>query len=87
MRGLSAQFLRAMRRGLNNGRAKGYVGWDRNWRRSNLPCDSNKWFISRLHEEVDELILALHDNDPDEIMSEAADVANFAMFIADINKN
>ena len=41
------------------------------------------WLLARLDQERDELLLAMHDGDPAAIMKEAADVANFAMMIAD----
>lgn len=41
--------------------------------------------LNRLHEEVDELVVALHNRQsPEEITREAADVANFCMMIADL---
>jgi hypothetical protein len=46
------------------------------------------WLLSRLREEVDELEVAMHmatagDIGWDEVIAESADVANFAMMIAD----
>ncbi len=42
------------------------------------------WLFARLRQEVDELLLAIHDNEtPEKIIRECADVGNFAMMIAD----
>ena len=83
-RGLSRDFLCAMREKLEHGRQRGYVGWDKHWEQTPFPCDPINWMMMRLHQEVDELVIALHKRNLDKIRSEAADVANFAMFIADI---
>lgn len=48
------------------------------WRRM-----SSEWLLSRLRDEVVELEGALAQNDKKEIRREAADVANFACFIAE----
>ena len=40
--------------------------------------------MRRLRDEVAELTIAVHSGKLDDIRKEAADVANFAMFIADI---
>jgi len=44
----------------------------------------DQWLLDRLNEEVEELTKALNSEPPvpDDIVREAADVANFAMFIA-----
>lgn len=84
MRGLSNEFLDAMRKGLDSGRHKGYVGWDSHWKNAAFPCSPIGWMIMRLHQEVDELVLALDKDDPDKILGECADIANFAMFISDM---
>lgn len=45
---------------------------------------TDEYLISRLREEVDELIAAMAAKEPrDVIYKEAADVANFALMIAD----
>lgn len=50
------------------------------WRKSGLP-----YLVGRLHQEAYELMVALQrKNDPDGVLDEAADVANFAMMIADL---
>lgn len=82
MRGLSAQFLEAMYQGLQRGREKGYVEWDQKWI-SSPSTNTQEWLLMRLHQEVDELVIALNENNPKNVLREAADVANFAMFIAD----
>ena len=46
---------------------------------------SNAYLIRKLNEEVDELKLAIHDNEGSNIIREAVDVANIAMIIADNN--
>jgi hypothetical protein len=88
MRGLDSRFLSAMRDGLENGRRKGYVGWDERWAHGKVvfPVPPMDWLKARLHQEMDELTVAIYEKDPDKILKEAADVANFAMFIADITR-
>ena len=86
MRGLSLKFLSAMRKGLDRGRMHGYKGWDEHWENVCFPCPSDMFLKMRLHQEMDELIIALNERDPEKILNEAADVANFAMFLADINQ-
>ncbi|MGE5593064.1 MAG: hypothetical protein ACM3X3_05225 [Betaproteobacteria bacterium] len=51
----------------------------RNWRTCNLG-----YLRARLSEELAELDEALADGDPYLVLGEAVDVANFAMFIADV---
>ena len=87
MRGISKEFLVAMRAGLRKGREKRRYGWDQRWEGVNFPDDPLSFFLKRLHEEIDELIVAISRNDKSQIVEEAADVANFAMFIADIAAN
>jgi hypothetical protein len=85
-RGLDARFLAAMRKKLEHGRTRGRVGWDRHWENCGFRGDLkgvNGELVGLLLTEVVELIVALAMNDPDDILEEAADVANFAMFIAD----
>ena len=86
MRGLSKEFLDAMRRKLDHGRRCGRVGWDRHWENTVFPCPPDQLMMERLHQEIDELVVALHEGNPKKILHEAADVANFAMFIADLNQ-
>lgn len=87
MRGLDKRFLDTMREKLDQGRRRGYVGWDRRWENCSFPSDPtgpHGTMMRRLREEVAELTIAVHSGNPDDIRKEAADVANFAMFIADI---
>jgi len=84
MRDISQEFLQAMRKGLDKGRRMGHVEWDQHWENCTFPCSPTQWMIMRLHQEVDELVIAVNENNPDNILREAADVSNFAMFIADL---
>lgn len=86
MRGLSQKFLEAMRNGLERGRQHGYMGWDLKWKDVAFPYDPVQFLIDRFHQEIDELIVAISKDQPEDIMREAADVANYAMMIADINE-
>lgn len=56
--------------------------WGKNWRGSNMT-----YFVDRLHQEIDELVIAIHNDpdslNPDAVKKEAADVANFCMMIAE----
>ena len=82
-RGLDKRFLDAMRLKLEHGSKMGRTAYENHWDGS--PCDLT--FLSkRLSEEVAELLLTIMKNDPDEILYEAADVANFAMMIADLSR-
>jgi NTP pyrophosphatase (non-canonical NTP hydrolase) len=45
------------------------------------------YLLTRLEEEVKELRAAVTDGTPSRILDEASDVANFAMFVADIYSN
>lgn len=44
---------------------------------------SREWLVGRLHDELDELLSAIESDQPLSIVYECADVANFAMMIAD----
>ena len=70
-----AAFARLMERNLRANDHKGVDGW----RRMSL-----LWLLKRLGQEYDELAKALESKDAERIESECADVANFAMGIADI---
>ena len=86
-RGLDSRFLRAMRRKLMAGRQKGYVGWDQRWQDctfSTVDECTTKWFVRRMQDEIVELITAINDQDPDAVLNECADIANFAMMCADV---
>ena len=67
-----AIFARKMHEKLNDNDHKG--GWDN--------C-SFEFLMGRLLEEVSELYIELYNGNSDSVISEAADVANFAMMIAD----
>ena len=87
-RGVDKQFLEAMRDKLDEGRRKGYVGYDQYWGNCIFPeppLGASGCFMKRLQQEVNELVVAIIKGDTKAIRHEAADVANFAMFIADIH--
>lgn len=65
----------------SNLRANDHKGVD-GWRSMQL-----RWLLGRLRQEVEELDCALHAKDAQMIETECADVANFAMMIADIVRN
>ena len=87
-RGLDEEFLFTMREKLAHGRRQGYVGWDRRWKNCTFPsgirCGPFSFLMERLRHEVVELTCALISGDKKSIRSEAADVANLAMMVADI---
>lgn len=47
---------------------------------------TNKYLKKRLYREISELMEALESGDGKQIKMEAADVANFCFFIADVNE-
>lgn len=55
--------------------------WKRHWSHMNI-----QYLSMRLSQEREELRKAVERGDPEEILSEAADVANFAMFIAETKR-
>lgn len=69
-------FIKIMEQNLQQNDYKG--GWSN--------CDI-KWLLSRLKEETVELEQAIENKNKENIVKEAADVANFAMMIADNSKN
>jgi hypothetical protein len=90
IRGIDKRFLVAMRSKLESGRRKGHVGWDSHW----IACCSAGWYpkgvgigtlFDKLMHEVIELALALNAREKSRILEECADVANFAMMIADVH--
>lgn len=88
-RGLDRNFLAAMREGLERGRRKGYVGWDQRWKNCTFPARPGGFLgllHRRLQDEMSELTVALERGIASEIFREAADVANFAMMLADFHK-
>ena len=87
-RKVDPKFIEAMEKKLNHGRSKGLVGWDRKWKNTCFPVIPRGpygFLMTRLHQEVSELTIAVHEKDKKKILKEAADVANFAMMIADIH--
>ena len=87
-RGLDQRFLAAMRSKLDHGRRRGYIGWDEHWNDcyfDSAPEGPTGFFMTRLLQEVVELTIAVASKDPGRIKGEAADVANFAMMVADIH--
>jgi NTP pyrophosphatase (non-canonical NTP hydrolase) len=70
------QFFDAMLEKLDKNRHKG--GWHN--------C-TNAYLKKRLYRELSELLEAVKNGSGEEIRKEAADVANFAFFIADVNEN
>ena len=87
-RGLDRRFLHAMRMKLDHGRQRGYIGWDDNWNAvfPASPTGALGLLMQRLQGEVMELGLAIENGNDHDILMEAADVANFAMFIWDIHR-
>lgn len=47
-------------------------------------AEDSKWFLDRLKDEVQELEEALEEGSALDVILETADVANFAMMIADV---
>lgn len=85
-RPVSVAFMQQMTKNLNNARARGLVGWDQHWQDTHFPSPPGGptgYLMGRLLEETVELALALDRKNKVSIVHEAADVANFAMFIAD----
>ncbi len=88
-RGLPSYFLDMMRKKLDSGRRKGRTGFDNHWRCSwpYPPLGPFGPLADGLHREVTELMIALEKGSEISILEEAADVANFAMMIADLHTN
>lgn len=88
VRGLDNRFLAAMRYKLKKGREAGYDGWDLRWKNlwfGSTPRGTTGYMMRRLSEEMLELAEAVAKGDTKAIREEAADVANFAMMVADIH--
>lgn len=88
MRGIDKRFTDAMRSKLDSGRYKGRVGWDRHWKNTffpSPPCGVKGILFSSLQDEIIELAFALKGNKKKDILEECADIANYAMMIADIH--
>lgn len=86
-RPVSVEFIKIMEEKLQQGRINGYVGWDRHWNNTVFPhkdmCGATGYFINRLQMGVLELAEAITKGRVSDITKEAADIANFAMFVAD----
>ena len=83
-RGLDKVFLDAMRSKLQQGRENGYVGWDEHWEGTIWSTnDPIGYLLDLLNHEVLELDRAINTGTKEEVKFEAADVANYAMLIAD----
>ncbi len=81
-RPVDPRFIGVMEDKLQEGRDKGKKSWDNNWEGSKTGPHRLFGFLLG---EVQELQEALYDHKstPEDIAKEAADVANFAMMIAD----
>ena len=85
IRDLDPNFLNAMRHKMQSGRESGKVGWDRKWEDTVFPTnDPVGYLLDCLNHEILELAIAIDQGVVSDILYEAADVANFAMMIADI---
>ncbi len=78
-RPVDPDFIMAMNEKLEHGRLCGRDDYDEGWPLHPYPG----FLFDRLIEEVGELMRAVLTGTVQEIRHEAADVANFAMFIAD----
>ena len=87
VRGLNKRFLSEMRKGLDRGRMNGNTGWDEHWK-CNWPgagvYGPYGHLMVRLGEETIKLTIALALPNHDEIKKRSANIANFAMMIADL---
>ena len=82
-------FIGMMNHKLSKGREAGKTGWDSLWRlwggKPTRPARCRSLLLDRLDDEVMELRLAVRRGAPaQEVLQEAADVANIAMFLADV---
>jgi hypothetical protein len=85
IRDLDKRFLNAMREKLQHGRDRGYHGWDQKWKDTVWPTNNpSGYLLDRLNHEILELAVAMETGTKEQIKQETADVANFAMMIADI---
>ena len=64
-----------------------YIKLRENAHKAHWNTVTTEWLLNRCMEEFEELKEALANEDPGEIAREAADVANFAMMIADNVRN
>lgn len=90
-REVSKDFILAMEEKLEQGRKKDRVGWDQHWNDCFFPVSDvksgNGLFMRSLLCEVLELAQAIEQGNVKQIRLEAADIANYAMFIADIHNS
>ena len=88
-RDLHPSFLAAMREKLEYGRQQGRTAWDEGEYCHGYRCAPagapQGFLMNRLRSEMDELAGAIKRRDVEAIRLEAADVANFAMMVADAN--
>ena len=83
-RPIDPRFIEAMEAGLAKGRALGRTGWDTKWEDLNYHATFGELF-TRLVEEYHELMDALQaGEEPQVVIREAADVANLAMMLWDL---
>jgi NTP pyrophosphatase (non-canonical NTP hydrolase) len=64
-----------------------YIKLRENAHKAHWNTVTTEWLLNRCIEELEELKEAVTNEDPGEIVREAADVANFAMMIADNARN
>ncbi len=87
---VSRDFIAAMEEKLEHGRSQGRTGWDSHWKKWLGKAVEYDFVLSgllnKLEEEVGELLVEVANGtfDKKKIRLEAADVANVAMMIADV---
>ncbi len=84
MRSVSADFVLAMEEKLQHGREQGRTGWDTHWEKTSIDDFGPDQLVAKLHEEVDEVIVALYHGTDAELRLECADVANIVMMLVDM---
>jgi len=85
-RGLDQKFISAMHDRMMQGDRKGRTGWDAHWKDEMFnypPKGPLGAFMVDVYRSTSKLMLALKDEDDDEILDRCADVANYAMMVAD----
>ncbi len=94
---VDASFINAMDDGLERGRKKGRVGWDRNWintKFDSTPTGPNGQIMNELHRQYLKLKHSVLKSaqtggtldSRQAIKIQAANVANLAMMVADIHE-